>query len=169
MNDRHPETDSVFEDASTEERVYQVLVGHREPLSAPAVGELAGCSPDSARKYLGWFADLGIARRHEGTPATFERNEEYFEWQYVTRLADTHSYAELKAEVAALQERRESLRERYGVESSADVETEEVLETTDTDVETLWDDLSTWATLEEEIRLYDRARRRLHERNEAYA
>lgn len=160
---------SVFAESSTEERVYQALVGLREPQSAPAVGELADCSPDTARKYLNWFVDLGIARRHKGTPATFERNEEYFDWQYVTQIADSHSYGELKESIADLRERRKELGAQYKVDDPRAVDTEEVLETTDRDLETLWEDLSTWAGLEKEIRLYDRARRRLIDRNEAHA
>jgi hypothetical protein len=167
-SDRHTDLQSVFTESSTEERVYQVLVGLREPKSAPAVGEQADCSADTARKYLNWFADLGIARKHEGTPVTFERNEEYFEWQSVTRIADTHTHSDLKSTIADLRKRRESLRERYGAESPRAVDTEELLETTGIDIETLWDDLSTWAGLDEEIRLHDRARRRLIDRNEAH-
>jgi hypothetical protein len=168
-SDRKPDLQSVFSDPSTEERVYQVLVGLREPQSAPAVGEQADCSADTARKYLNWFADLGIARKHEGAPTTFERNEEYFEWQYVTRIADTHTHNDLKSSIVKLRERRESLQEQYGVDDPRRVDTEELLETTDLDIETLWDDLSTWAGLDEEIRLHDRARRRLIDRNEAHA
>lgn len=156
----------AFAEPTTEEEVYAVLVGSTDPLSVTEVVEQVGCSKDTARKYLEWFTELGLARKHPGRPVRYERNEEYFEWRYVSRLADEHTLAELKDAVVDLQNRRETFRERYDADDPASVDATEAAEAHELSIETVWDDLTTWASLEEEIRLHDRARRRLLDRGE---
>jgi hypothetical protein len=172
LADRPPVDDleSVFADApSIEERVYSFLVQDADGVSAPDVAARLSCSADTARKYLEWFAELGVATRREGRPVVYERNAAYFEWRYVSELADAHSLAELRANVLDVRERLGALRDRYDADDPAGVDVVEAAERLGIDVEEAWDDLSAWASLEEELRLQDRARRRLSDRTHASA
>lgn len=156
-----------FASATTEERIYSFLVQSREPVSAPEVAETLECSKDTARKYLEWFTELGIANKHDGRPTTYERNPEYFEWKYVTRLADTHTLEELQANILDLRTRLSTLREQYDTDDPSTVDLAETAHDLETDIETVWDDLSTWTGIKEEIRLHERARQRQLDRAEA--
>lgn len=170
MPDRPPELESAFAEApSIEERIYHLLVGSTDALSATDVAEELSCSVDTSRKYLNWFAELGVATRRDGRPARYERNTEYFEWLYVSELADGHTLEELGANVLDIRERIETLRDCYDAEDPASVDLREAAERLDLDLEAVWDDLSTWAGLEDELRLHDRARRRKSERTGATA
>lgn len=162
----HDELKPAFSDPSTEERIYSVLVGSTEPLRVADVVAEVGCSKDTARKYLDWFAELGVAVKHEGRPVRFERNAEYFEWRYVSRLADTHSMAQLGEQLGDLQERLETFRERYDADDPAQVDLQAAADARDEPLKAVWDDLTTWAGLEDEIRCHDRARQRLLDRRD---
>lgn len=164
---RLDDLEPAFDGASTEERVFDFLIQHAGPASAPEVARAIDCSKDTARKYLEWFGELGVARTYEGRPTTYERNEEYFEWRYVSRLAESHTPEELRANVVDLRDRVETFRERYDAEDPQSVDLLEATRELDADVEEVWDDLSTWAGLLDEIRLHDRARRRRANRTEA--
>lgn len=158
----------AFSEPTTEEQVFAVLVGSTEPLRvADVVGEV-GCSKDTARKYLDWFTELGVARKRSGRPVRYERNEEYFEWRYVSRLADEHTLAELRETVVGLRDRLETFRDRYGADDPASIDTIEAADEHDRPVEDVWDELTTWASLSEEIRLHDRARQLLTDRGDGH-
>lgn len=170
--DRPPVDDleSVFgDDPSIEERVYSLLVETTEGVTAPAVADRLSCSKDTARKYLDWFAELGIAIKHDGRPVQYERNAEYFEWRYVNELANTHSLDDLRENVVEIQERIESFRDRYDATDPASIDVLEAADRLDVAIEDAWDDVSTWVSLEDELRLHDRARRRLSDRAPANA
>lgn len=151
----------AFADPSVEEQIYSLIVQSDEAWSAPAVADHLECSTDTARKYLNWFTELGIVRRHDGRPATYERNEDYFEWRYVTQFADTHTLTELKENVLELRERLRAYREQYGVESPDAIDLTDDVRDLDEDIEEVWDALTSWASIEDELRLHERARRTL--------
>jgi hypothetical protein len=140
-----------------------------EGVTAPAVADQLSCLTDTARKYLNWFDELGIAVKHEGRPVQFERNTDYFEWRYVNELANTHSLDDLRENVIDIQERIESFRDRYDATDPASIDVFEAADRLDMEVEDAWDDLSTWVSVEDELRLHDRARRRLSDRATANA
>lgn len=170
--DRPPVADlkSVFsEEPSIEERIYSLLVETTTDVTAPAVADQLSCSEDTARKYLNWFAELGIAIKHEGRPVQYERNTEYFEWRYVTELANTRSLDDLRETVVEIEEQIESFRDRYDATDPASIDVFEAADRLDGEIEDAWDDLSTWASVEDELRLHDRARRRLSDRATANA
>ena len=172
LSDRPPidELESVFADApSIEERIYALLVQTTDGVSAPDVAAQLSCSTDTARKYLNWFTELGVASKRGGRPVTYERNTEYFEWRYVSELTDTHSLEELRENVVSIRDRLETYRDRYNADNPAHIDVVEAANRLDVSLEDAWDDLSTWAGLEAELRLHDRARRRLHDRAEASA
>ena len=162
--------ESVFsEEPSIEERIYSLLVETTEGVTAPAVADQLSCSKDTARKYLNWFAELGIASKHEGRPVQYERNTDYFEWRYVNELANTRSLDDLRENVIEIQERIESFQDRYDATDPASIDVFEAADRLDMEIEETWDDLSTWVSLEDELRLHDRARRRLSDRATANA
>ena len=162
--------ESVFsEEPSIEERIYSLLVETTEGVTAPAVAEQLSCSTDTARKYLNWFSELGIASKHDGRPVQYERNTEYFEWRYVNELANTRSLDDLRENVIEIQEQTESFRDRYDATDPARIDVFDAADRLDMTIADTWDDLSTWASLEDELRLHDRARRRLSDRVTANA
>lgn len=156
----------AFSEPTTEERVFGVLVQSTDPLRVADVVEQVDCSKDTARKYLEWFAELGVATKHSGRPVQYERNDEYFEWRYVSRLADEHTLAELKETIVDLQNRLDAFRDQYDADDPASVDATAVVEAQDRSIKEVWDELTTWASLEEELRLHDRARRLLADRGE---
>ena len=81
-----PSFDDPFSCADVEQRIYGTILQIREPTTAATIADCVDCDPKTARKYLGWFAELGIVTRHEGRPATYERNDAYFEWRTLRRL-----------------------------------------------------------------------------------
>lgn len=161
-SDGSPNLDTSFEGESAMERIYSVLVQTRAATPASAIAEQARCHPDTARKYLDWFAQLGLAIAHEGRPETFERNEAYFEWRYVTELVAQHSLDDLRTQLRSIQERLDAYREEYGSDEPSLVDARSVADAT-TDLDEVWADLADWATLEDELRLHERARQRLME------
>lgn len=87
----------------------------------------------------------------------------------MTELADTRSLADLREDVIEIQDRLETFRDRYDAADPASVDVIEAADRLGVDIETAWDDLSAWASLEAELRLHDRARRQLSERAAASA
>lgn len=161
--------ESPFEEVPIRERVYHVLLTLREPTPVSTVSDRASCSVDAARNYLAFFADLGPATRQAGRPERFERNEEYFDWKYVTHLADTQSTEELQRTIADLKTRRDDLQTQYNVSSPFELDAVSFGDHPQRDPESVWEDLATWVNIDDEIQLHRRARQRLLERGEATA
>ena len=158
-HDRPPSFDDPFEDRDVEQRVYGVVLRTREPTGASAIAERADCDPKTARKYLRWFAELGIVTEHEGRPRTYERNDAYFEWRRVDRLAAEHSVEELGQRVSELTERIRGYEEGYGAPTPQTVDALEIVENgSEQDIDDVYADLGDWATARRERRLYERAR-----------
>jgi Fic family protein len=69
-NSESPDGPPSFEDAfrgdDVEQRIYGTILQTREPTTASAIANVADCDPKTARKYLGWFSELGIVTRHDG-------------------------------------------------------------------------------------------------------
>jgi len=152
-----PPFDRPFEDADTKQRVYGAVLHAREPMTAAEIAERADCSEESARTHLSFYADLGIVIHHDGRPARYERNNDYFEWRRMNELANDHSVEELQARVSDLTDQIEAYREEYDADSPADVD---VLEYGAEHVDDVYADLGDWATAIEERRLHERARQK---------
>ena len=163
------EFDSPFDDPPVRERVYHALLTFREPTGVATISDRANCSVDATRSHLNFFAELGPAIKHPGRPERFERNEEYFEWKYVTHLADTNSGTELQQTLVDLKQRRETLANQYDVSSPSDLDQVYLNDHPQLDPEAVWDDLATWVNIDDEIRLHRRARQRLLDRGAATA
>lgn len=157
-----PPLDTAFDDDSARERLYSVLVQTRDSTTAMEIADRAGCHPDTARKYLDWFAQLGLALRHDGRPTTYERNEAYFEWRYVTELTAHHTLEDLREHIQSIQDQIATYRETYGADGPSLVDARKAAEEP-TAIDAVWSDLANWASLEDELRLHERARQRVTE------
>jgi len=144
------------EPGSAEERVFQTLLQTRSPTAASAIATDADCDAKTARKYLQWFARLGIATEHEGDPVTYERNDRYFEWRRANALAARHTVEELAETARSLTERIDRYRSRYDAAIPADVDALDPPE--GVDVETAYAEVTDWESLRAERRAYERAR-----------
>jgi DNA-binding transcriptional regulator GbsR (MarR family) len=127
-------------------------------MTATEIAEQAGCSAESARTHLSFYTDLGIVIQHEGRPARYERNDDYFEWRRVNELAQANSIEALQTRVSALTDQIEDYRDQYGSDSPAEVD---VLEFDAKRVDDVYVELADWATAIEERRLHERARRKV--------
>lgn len=154
------------DERTTFQRVYDVVTTLTESATAAAVAERADCSETGARNALSRLVELGVATRDDGRPAAYRRNESYFEWRRVDRLAGEHSPAALRERLDELLARDEDLRETYGV-PTPDAVTE--TPTDHGEIHDLQDDLSEWRTLRRDLRVLQRAIRQAEERTEAPA
>ena len=156
-DDGPPPFDRPFEDEDTKQRVYGAVLHAREPMTAAEIADRADCSAESARSHLSFYADLGIVIRHEGRPVRYERNDDYFEWRRSNELARQHSVEELRSRVSELTDRIETYREKYGADSPAEVD---VLSFDPERIDDVYVELGEWATVVEERRLHERARKK---------
>ncbi len=160
-DDTHPDGpppfERPFEDEDTKQRVYGAVLHARDPMTAAEVADRADCSEESARTHLSFYTDLGIVVRHEGRPVRYERNDDYFEWRRVNELAQNNTVEELQARVLELTERIEAYRDDYEEDSPAAVN---VLAFDTERVDEVYTELGDWATIIEECRLHERARRK---------
>jgi DNA-binding transcriptional regulator GbsR (MarR family) len=156
--DGPPPFDRPFDNEDTKQPVYGAVLHAREPVTVAEIAGRADCSEESARTHLSFYADLGIAVRHEGRPVRYERNDDYFEWRRVNELAREHTVDELQARVSELTHRIERDRDEYDADSPADVD---VLEFDASRVDDVYAELGDWATVVEERRLHERARRKV--------
>jgi len=154
--DGPPPFERPFEGEDTKQRVYGAVLHAREPTTAAEIADWADCSAESARTHLSFYADLGVVVRHEGRPVRYERNDDYFEWRRVNELAREHTVDELQTRVSELTDQIEAYRDEYGADSPAEVD---VLDFDAARVDDVYADLGDWATVVEERRLYERARR----------
>jgi DNA-binding transcriptional regulator GbsR (MarR family) len=155
--DGPPPFDRPFEDTDTKQRVYGAVLHAREPMTSAEIAERADCSEESARTHLSFYTDLGIVIHHDGRPARYERNDDYFEWRRMNELANEHTVDELQARVSELTDQIETYREEYDADSPADVD---VLDYDAENVDDVYADLGDWATAIEERRLHERARQK---------
>ncbi|MFB6189919.1 MAG: transcriptional regulator [Halapricum sp.] len=152
-----PPFDRPFTEADTKQRVYGAVLHAREPTTVAEIADRADCSAESARTHLSFYADLGIVVRHEGRPVRYERNDDYFEWRRVNELARENSVEELQTRVSELTDRIETYRDKYGADSPAEVD---VLAFDSERIDDVYAALGEWATVVEERRLHERARKK---------
>ncbi len=154
------------DDRTTFQRVYDVLVGTRSFLSASEIAERARCSETAARNTLEQLTEMGIARRRENRPATYRRNDSYFEWRRIESLANEHTPDELREYVTDLVAEDEAFQERYGVPVPDAVSTSHLAVDDHEEVQKHWTDVSEWRTVRRDIRILRRAVERAEARIE---
>jgi predicted ArsR family transcriptional regulator len=143
-------------DAPADERVYRVALQLSEPARVTEVAERADCAPDTARRHLQRFVDLGVITQVTDEPATYQRNESYFEWRKRQRLADC-SMDELRDRLETLTDRERTFRERYDADTPAAVDA--LAHADHNELEDVWLDLSEWQTVRERIERLEAVRR----------
>jgi hypothetical protein len=149
-----------FDDADVEQRIFGTVLQVREPTTATTIANRSDCDPKTARKYLSWFADLGIVTEHPGRPATFERNDQYFEWRRVNDLATNNTVEELRRRVRDVSERIETYEKRYDATAPGAVDAIAAAQRhDDVSIDDVYADLADWTTRRRERERLERARR----------
>ena len=147
-----------FSEMDAEQRVYGAILQTRSPETAPAIADRADCDPQTARKYLNWFTDLGIVTTHDGHPITYQRNEAYFEWRRISTLASNNTFDELRVRLRELTEKVEAFQERYDTDTPETVDAFEA-SSDDRPIDTVYGELAEWETARTERQRIERARR----------
>lgn len=159
VSDGPPPFEDAFGGDDVEQRIYGTILQTREPSPASVIAKQADCDPKTARKYLSWFSELGIITRYDGHPATYERNDAYFEWRRINQLAADHSMEELQQHVRDLTARIDEYEETYDATTPANVDAVAAAEATDErTIDDVYSELGDWATAREERKRYERAR-----------
>ena len=138
-------------------RVYDVVLGVTSPTAYTEIAELADCSPNAAKKHLDRLTEMGIVRANsDSSPATYERNEGYLEWQDASRIASELSVETIIDRVEALEDQRADYEARFETTDPTDVNVFEH-ESHDTIHERMTA-VSEWQGVIRDIRLYELAR-----------
>lgn len=110
-----------IESTTANERVEDVLLNTRKPLSAPAIAEQAAVSPPTARRRLNRLVELGIASAIQTENGQrYWRNDMYDLTQRVIELDYTTSADELSSSIVELSQEYTKL--VNSIETPADVE-----------------------------------------------
>lgn len=157
--DGPPSFEDTFSGDDVEQRIYGTILQTREPVTASTIADHVDCDPKTARKYLSWFGDLGIVTRHEGHPATYERNDAYFEWRRINQLAANHSLEELQQRASELSAKIATYEDDYDAATPAAVDALTIVEPLDNQsIDDVYSDLADWLTARHERERYERAR-----------
>mgnify|MGYP006292843165 FL=1 len=142
---------------TTFQRVYDVISGTNEYATASEIGERADCSTAGARDALSQLVEMGIAETQGERPSEYRRNNSYFRWKRIERLAREHTPSELREELDALLEEDESLQERFGVPGPDAVSPAEFEHTEHTAIHDRWDALTRWRSVREDVAVLQQA------------
>lgn len=134
-----------LDDEPVDTRVYRVALTLREPTRVADIADRADCSANAARRHLNRFVDIGLLDKVVESPATFQRNESYFDWRRRDRLSKL-SDAELADRIEALLSEDAAYREQYDASRPRQVDP-----LTFDDPEAVWHDLTAWAAIRREI------------------
>ncbi|MFC7076183.1 winged helix-turn-helix domain-containing protein [Haloarcula halophila] len=145
------------QDEDTFSRVYDVAMGITSPTPAAEIADIAGCSPNTAKKHLDRLVDMGIVSvTRTGRSTQYERNEGYLEWQDASRIANELTVEEIIERVGELEDERANYEEEFEATDPAAVSVYD-----DASHETIHDRMaavSEWRGVIRDIRLYELAR-----------
>lgn len=127
------------------------------PATVSEIADRAGHGVDAAREYLDWFERMGIVHRRTESPATYERNQEYFDWRRVQMLRREYTPEELVTRLEQETDRVAGFRAELGVESPDEISLSAYAADTDRSVEEVWETVSAWRTAQNRIALLERA------------
>ena len=150
------EFDDAISDSPADERVYRVALQLYEPARIADVAERADCAPDTARRHLQRLAEFGVIERITDNPATYQRNDAYFEWRKRQRLTNC-SMDELQDRLETLTTREHTFHERYDADTPADVDA--LAHADHNELDEVWLDLSEWQTVRDRIERLEAVRR----------
>ena len=149
LSDISTELEDQLRNAPADERVYRTALELTAPTRVTEIADRADCSPNAARRHLKRLAEIGLLTRVTENPATFERNEAYFEWRRLNRLAEL-SEREYESRLRELLAENESYKDTYDTEKPDDVDPLEYAQYGDP--EQVWLDISNWEAVRREIR-----------------
>lgn len=142
---------------TTFQRVYDVITGVMEFVTAKDVAERADCSTDGARSALSQLVEMGVAERRGERPATYRRNEFYLRWKRIESLAREHPPDELRDYVDELLEEDRELQEHFDA-PDPDAISPGVFEEFDHDtIHEQWDALTRWRSVREDLAVLQQA------------
>lgn len=159
MNTGPPDehSQSWLAERSTFQRIYDVIVGTREFLTAAEFADSAACSENGARRALEQLVEMGIADRQDSRPARYRRNDSYFTWKRVESLASDHSVEELRQRIDELIAEHEAFQAAYGVPDPDAVSTNDIPVDDHEELHERWEDLHEWRTVRRDIRVLRQA------------
>lgn len=138
-----------LESAPADDRVYRVALQLYDSARVATIADRADCSPDTARRHLNRLVNLGVLEQVGDAPATYRRNDSYFEWRKRSRLEHL-SPSHLKERLKELIAREQDFQDRYDAAHPGEVD---ALAHADYDqIEEVWMDLSEWETVRHRIR-----------------
>jgi predicted transcriptional regulator len=142
------DSDDRLENAPADERVYRITLDLTDPNRVSEVADRADCSVNTARRHLKRLAEIGLLTRVTENPATYKRNEAYFEWRRLNRLAEL-SEQEYKSRLGDLLAKNEDYKQTFDAESPDDIDPLEYAEYGDP--EQVWLDITNWEAVRQEI------------------
>jgi hypothetical protein len=116
------EWETAVERRSSLGKVHHTAIQLTEPTRVAVVAERADVSKETARKYLDFFASVGILRQVASNPDTYDRNESYVAWKRIDDLRRTHSRHELIERLNELSRRDREFEDRFDADRPADVD-----------------------------------------------
>jgi DNA-binding transcriptional ArsR family regulator len=160
------ELESWAQTHDTRHRIKHVMAGIREPKPVSHIAERAQCSPKTARKHLEELVDERIASKTDDPQgARYRRNDEYFAWRRAHQLSVEHSEAELLNQLGELESQEETHQNRFDAELPAHVEFPPEDATHD-EIHEIWEALTSWETLRNDIQRYREALRLARKRSD---
>jgi predicted ArsR family transcriptional regulator len=115
------EWETELKSRTTVEKVYDVLLQLNDPLRVSEIADRAGVAPDTARKYLEFLGEMGVAKKIGDDPVTYSRNDSYLEWRNIDRLQREYTIEELNNRLSELSDTISSFQETYEAETPGDV------------------------------------------------
>lgn len=137
----------LLEGERTRDDFLSVAMQLREPTPIAKIAELAGRGEDSAREYMRWFETIGLVRRASDDPEQYETNQSFLYWRRVDRIRSNYSDTEIVERLQEIIDELDGLRERYEASRPSEVDIVSTAEARESDVETVWKDVSRWKTL----------------------
>jgi DNA-binding transcriptional ArsR family regulator len=160
------ELESWIQTHDTRHRIKHVMAGVREPKPVSHIAERAQCSPKTARKHLEELVDERIVSKTDDPQgARYRRNDEYFAWRRAHQLSVDHSEAELLDHLGELEDREEAQQNRFDAELPAYVEFPPE-DATHGEIHEIWEALTSWETLRDDIQRYREALRLARKRSD---
>ena len=145
---------------TTFQRVYDVITGTSDYVSASVIATHAECSDDGARDALSQLVEMGIAEKREGRPAEYRRNDAYFRWKRIEDLAENHTVSELRSRVDELIEEDEAFQERFAAPSPDAISSTTFGVTDHEEMHERWDAVGRWRSIRHDIELLQQAAHR---------
>ena len=115
------EWETELESRMTVEKVYDVLLQLNDPLRVAEIADWADVAPDTARKYLEFLGEMGVAKKIGDDPVTYGRNDSYLEWRNIDRLQREYTIEELNNRLSELSDTISSFQETYEAETPGEV------------------------------------------------